>query len=220
MVLVGASLVVYQHTKKHEDYGIAFQDLLGIPGRPMPTQSPVRVVGGSMKFRTTGSWTFQGQCPVTGFQHNTIQSCLLSPSINDLSALSLDGVSLAANPVTPVATSWLGLDTTWSMTIFARAANGSVATAKGVDVCVTNGTTCGVGNRIAIGNFDANTSLAPEMAPTGETETIYRYSDASYNGAPSNFLEHIGRISFKVNSATAANTYKCPNGICQISIGL
>lgn len=217
VVLVAAGVVIYQLTKHGGDYSVTVQDLLGIPGRPTPTQSPVRIVGGSMKLRTTGSWTIKNPCP-TGFQH-TVQTCVLSGPI-DFSAASLDGVRLAADSTTPAATSWLGLDKTWAMTVFARAQDGSIATAKGVDVCVSDGTKCGTGSYIAVATFDASTGLVKEVPNDVGSEIIFRYKDIGYDGKPGNFLEHIGKISFKVNSGATANTYTCPIGICQISIGL
>lgn len=218
VVLAAAGLGIYQRTAKPAGNNLdRVQGVSGTRSPFLPRQSPVRIVGGSMKLRTTVALTINTPCGITGFAHAS-RSCAVSVPHTDISVVSLEGVVLANDSTIPAATSWLGLDATWAMTVFARKQGGVIDTTKGVDVCVTDGTTCGTGTLIAVSTFDAATALITE-ALSGE-ETIVRYNDTNYNGKSGNFLEHIGKISFKVNSAATANTYKCPAGNCQISIGL
>jgi hypothetical protein len=242
VVLAGGASVVYQFTASHFfakplDLGKLLGFVIGSSGsRGSGPQSPVRIVGGSIKLKENGNgWTSalkKAQCAAefSSFGH-TIQSCIASNSLDavDFSGLMLTGVSLWQGPppsTTPASTSWLGLDQTWTITAFARGSNNM----RGVDICVSDGTNCGAAatapHQIAIAAFDNTNmgiSLEAEHVENQSDETTFRYRDPNSDpsGAdttkPKTLLEHMGQIVVTVGGTP--NSYDCTDGACQIYIG-
>jgi hypothetical protein len=236
--VLGGATVVYQFTAKRSGPGLANSDVVkdffeDVYGKSAGPQSPIRVVGGSIKLKAAGGWKtkiakdtclsiFDGN-KIPAFKGHVIQDCIYSVvdvTASGVTSLSLAGVDLP-DGATTTASGWLGLGTNWTVTAFAKGnPDGDVKTnLRGVDICMSNGTLGLTGTKIAIAVFDNSktpaTSLAPDPSDSGNT-TLFRYHDANYDGKPDNPFESMGQINVTVGSL---NTYICTDGACQIFIG-
>jgi hypothetical protein len=228
VVLLGAVAVVYElAVNRSLDNLLGF--LHGALGSP---QSPIRVVGGSIKLAASGWGTLTTSCGAfssTSFMGQNIRNCIISNASVDFSTLSLAGAGLfAANgnqtaTKTPAGTSWIGLDSTWTIVAYAR----GTSNAKGIDICVTS--VSGTKGKIAIAAFDntnANSMTAAQLF-SEEVEqgdaTVFGYHDPTYKAThadantPSTLLEYMGQLSVTIGGQP--NNYNCYEGLCQIYIG-
>jgi len=221
---VSAVFVVYQFTATHL-WGQPKQSPAkagALPNILVPgPQSPVRIVGGSIKLienKSSAGWNaMPSPCMAftnaAAFSGQTIRNCIVSADTIDYSSIGLTGVNATPDP------SWTMQDATWTITAFTRGAHEP----RGVDICVSDGMNCGKGSLIAIAAFDDTpfniftrwnpSQLSPEPIDTN----LYRYHDPDYNGKISNLLEYMGQITVTLSSGSSS--YTCINGICQIYIG-
>src|SRR5579862_3353736 len=158
VVLAAAAVVLYQNIVRH--------------GAAASPQSPIRVVGGSIKLKATGGWgpptTSCGAFSSfnTAALPQTIQNCIFSTDAVHFSTLSLIGVnqtpgSLAWTPVNKT-----GVDANWTIIAYARGLVNNKPLQRGVDICVIVGTACASspqpGNAsypIGIASFDNSPSV-------------------------------------------------------------
>jgi hypothetical protein len=184
-------------------------------------QSPVRVVGGSIKLKATDGWTKMPSC--AGFGNN-FTSCIVSKAVKT-SSLTLVGVN-----VVPLTTTWMtvgatGLGVNWTVTAYARGTNNT----KGIVICVSDGKNCGASatkpTLIAIGAFDPTNmaTLANESVETSDP-TLWGYHDPNFAsssgaspGTATTLLEYMGKITVTIDAIST--DYNCIEGLCQIYIG-
>jgi hypothetical protein len=231
VVLLGAVFVVYQFAAKHifgasldltKFFGIVIEPREGV--RSAGPQSPIRVVGGSIKLKATGGWGQpMNQCGAfSGFSGQTITNCIFSTASVDFSAFTLIGVNQTPGSLTWTPVPETGLGANWTIIAYARGLVNNSLYQRGVDICVSDGSSCGTGNLIAIAAFDNQptgnmpASIVGEPVETGDS-TLYGYHDPSYNGQPTNLLEYMGLVTVTIGG-TPTN-YNCIEGICQIYIG-
>jgi len=232
VVLLGGAFVVYQFIAARvgakpfdltQRFGFTIADSRHRVASP---QSPVRVVGGSIKLKEADNgWvtTWSKQTCATAFHSFTghiIQSCVVSADMYDYSSVGLEFVDVALAPTS-------GLDATWKITALAR----GVHEIRGVDICVIYNSACvtapgsGVGtqSQIAIASFDntpynAVTRPLPSTLISEQVDTsFYRYHDPDYKGEPNNQLEYMGLITVTVSGMPYYS--RCFDGLCRIDIG-
>ena len=222
VVLAAAAVVLYQNIVHH--------------GAAASPQSPIRVVGGSIKLKATGGWgPPTASCGAfssfnTPALPQTIQNCVFSTDAVDFSTLSLMGVNL-----TPGSLAWSPVNKTpganWTIIAYARGLVNNKPLQRGVDICVIVGTACASspnpGNKsypIGIASFDNSPSVANGPArivgqpvETGGDATLYGYRDPSYTGQPADLIEYMGRVTYTEGGMSI--NCNCIEGICHIYVG-
>jgi hypothetical protein len=229
VVLVAAGLAIY-HLKTKQIEVISTGDpavrkviqyLRGLIMMAGPN-SPVRIVGGSMKIRTTiSTWT-----PCTGSSY-TNPTCVLSSSTS-AGSIYLDLV----DPANYAPTSLPSLDGTWTIKVWARDTNGKPKKANGITVCpTTDGSSCNTSSGATITGIlvrvtdnsaasliqDAIDENSGGSASASQPITQYRYDDLKHN--EHDYLDHIGTIDVVQQTNASPYTYTCHNGLCEIFIG-
>jgi hypothetical protein len=254
VVLLGAVLVIYQFAAKHiwgasldltKFLGIDIGQAEGVRGAG--PQSPIRVVGGSIKLKVLGTtgWTStmnQMQCAAafrvpfnTAPMSQTITSCIVSPAGVDFSSLTLAGVNMTTTSQTWTTVGMTGLGADWTLTAYARG-TGVSPPSKGVDICVFVSGACvppggsaANPSPIAIASFDntsGTTSLATlkgEGVESSSDTTLFGYHDPNYNpaaaspGTAATLLQYMGQLT--VTTGGIPTNYNCFEGFCQMFIG-
>ena len=249
VVLLAGAFVVYQFIAARvgvkpfdltQRFGFTIEDSRHRVASP---QSPVRVVGGSIRLLAPkGGWATTMNAmdcanAFAGFSAQKIQSCIVSADSVDFSSISLTAVGSWPPPPPAIITeTWTSLGANWTITAFTR----GTSNAKGVDICVIINSVCFTGNGdpgvttapIAIAVFDNSQSsslaaLTPETIESADTVgnrvRLWGYHDPNYQGAPANvnvassLLQLMGQITVTVGGSP--NNFTCFEGLCQIDIG-
>jgi hypothetical protein len=193
----------------------AFDEVgLGGPG----PQSPVRIVGGSIKLRASDGW-------------NACQSsstpCIVSAKGVNTAYLAIEGGDSAnAEP-----TAWVNVSSSYNWTIKVWARDIKYQKKKGtggIQICTSDlsGACAAAGTRGAyvtittIGKSQGNGASLDLFPETPDSNTGYRYADSAVQKG--NFVESIHSAELdNVDSISASTpyTYTCDDGACNIYIG-
>lgn len=155
--------------------------------KPTGTPSPVRVMGGSMTFRSQNRWTPNG-----------CRGCWSTTLNNPITGVELDGVEGNPSPI--------NLSNSWTVYIWARDANGDSPRGDGIRI---SGTAAQVG-LAPIGSGGFYPFRNGKGAPEDSGRHGIRYRDASCDLNSGALCDHIGLVT--VNGTD----YLCTDGECRI----
>jgi hypothetical protein len=206
-------------------YG-AFAEGSGLTGMGV-ADSPVKIVGGSMTFRSKlpATWSSSGLAWTT-------------TTVNNPTLIQLEGVASPGVPSGPGSVTIPNITVPWQIAVYARSADGSLSAAGvGVYVCagpyVDPKTPCNLtgdlSNTIYIGPMDPQASGNIGFYPTtpfGDVPTILpsqtdpgkRYNDKTCTTQGS-FCEHIGQIQITFKGGGSPSIFNCPDASCRVYIG-
>jgi hypothetical protein len=225
-ILVAATAIFWYETGSH--HGVFYSPLTS--GRQAGIknsgpQSPVRVVGGSIKLRASAGWN---NCAAAA------PPCVVTATPVATSALYLDGIGLPVGNSSEEPTGWIGAGNfAWTVKVWARGVDKTKKGKGGISICTSDNTgVCASG--AAPGQYIAISTMGSSNGSASDTIGLtleamdtnaglgYRYFDTA--ATSQNFYEYIHSIEIQnVDSVTANGTstyaYKCPDGACDIYIG-
>jgi len=185
----------------------------GMVGRGGPSkQSPVRIVGGSMKIRGVADWS-----TCTGSPTN----CILLGGI-DTTTVSLDG-QLSSG--TTEETGWIGMTKNWTIQVWGRDPKNHMNQGAGsIQICPSNSSgVCGAPGAptyVTVRTISSSGSNPFQIIPDSpDTHQGFRYYDPAWipTDLEANYVEDIFSIQVVLGGVT--HKYSCSDGACNIYIG-
>lgn len=181
-------------------------------------KSPIRVVGGSITFRTKSKWQNTGPagCSTTNGFDNCFYTTATSLDASEIKVI-VEG--------TPLTTS--GITDPWKIELFAFNPDGGSVTSNGVSVCTSdNSGNCGTAPSAAYvtlkpigsdkpGFYDSKYDGPPPKASSFGGKRFHNKQCHVENGE---LCEHLGRIVMTIGTNQPI-TFECPDGDCRVFIG-
>ena len=176
--------------------------MMGSPGQ----QSPVRVVGGSIKPFAAVGWT-----PADSMT-------IISAKPVDATTLAIDADPEPSHPgEEPEA--WLGVSSAWQITLHLH---DGANTIKICPVASTTSTACIAATSsvyLMVQITGMNASFLNDTSDATGSDSYFSYHDAAHLPDGTSFYEHIKKIDISGVDGGGTYNYRCTHGRCNIFIG-
>jgi hypothetical protein len=212
LFVLAGGVSVYDLLVRKPDVVVVYQPPRGGAG----IQSPVRIVGGSLRTAASGNWDLCGGSTAAA-------TCLVSRNPVDTTALATDADLPMGGPEEPEA--WVGAaGLSWTVTVTSHSN-------KGITICPTAKSafppTCAPSasnnSYVLVQITGSGPYLVRDAPDTKMDSPYYRYYDRT--ATDTNGYEHIQTIvigkvdGYTNNSPFPKYTYACTDGRCNVDIG-